>query len=46
MVAVRLKKCLLWCIAFSYEVVKNQHFQSTLGRAGGGHKKEYSCVRF
>ena len=28
---------------FSYGVIKNQHFQSTLfGREGGGQKNEYS----
>ena len=35
-------------IAYSYRVVKNKHFQSTLlgGREGGGHKNEYSVYAF
>ena len=37
---------IIWCIAFSYGIGKIQHFQSTLGREGRGHKKEYSVCTF
>ena len=40
-----LKKTLLWCITFSYGVIKNQHFQSTL-LGEKGLKKIVLCVRF
>ena len=46
MAAVRFLKCWLWCTAFSYWVVKNQKFLSTLLGAREGVTKNVLCVRF
>ena len=45
MATVCFLKCWLWCIGFSYGVVKNQHFQSAILGGRESHKKVL-CVRF